>query len=140
MVGSPGVEAPFGRPTGAELLEAAAESLDQLATTGEDAVRRQLLVVAHVIRLVRRELELGHELAAAHRDRLASLGVADDQELADLARSAAPSLLERLGAALREETIGRLRIANPAWLEPRPYPNVEHIFGEIAEPETPAAP
>lgn len=127
-------EAPFGRPTAIELLEAAAGSLDEVAATVDDAARRKLRVVAHVVRLVGRELELGPELAAAHRDRLASLGVTDDRELVDLVRSATALGLEQLRPLLRDETVGRLRIASPGWLELTVHTNVDGLFAELGDP------
>src|SRR5262245_57669116 len=75
-------------PSADELLEAVTEFLrDRLGPDVPDEHRFHLRVAVNVLGIVRRELALEPSQAAAHAERLAALGVADDRELADRIRS-----------------------------------------------------
>ena len=78
---------PDDRPTAAELVEAVRDylSADVLEAT-EGRVRFHGRVAVNVLGMVVRELAAGPARAAAHRDRLAALGVSDDAELASAIR------------------------------------------------------
>jgi Domain of unknown function (DUF6285) len=71
-----------------------------------------------VLRIVERELELGHAIAESHARRLASLGFIDDAALASSLRSGAQDAsLHELGVALAGSIRDQLEVANPAYLE-----------------------
>ena len=52
---------------------------------------------------------------AAHARRLATLGVADEAELAARIRAGEVDQ-DEVGPAVREAVVARLRVANPRWL------------------------
>ncbi len=107
-------------PTAAELVAAVREFLetDVVAAT-EGRVRFHARVAANVLAMVGRELDLGAAHAAAHRDRLAALGVADDAELAAAIRAGAlDHRLEEVRAAVAAAVADKLSVANPRYAEP----------------------
>jgi aminoglycoside phosphotransferase (APT) family kinase protein len=113
---------PHDVPSAAQLLEAVREFLesDVLGAT-EGRVRFHVRVAANVVATVGRELELGTELAAAHAERLAELGVSNETELASAIRAGA--FADRLGAvsdSVRATVAGKLAVANPAYRQPPP--------------------
>ena len=97
-------------PTTGELVEEV-----QPATDGRVSFLAR--VAANVLAMVERELEYGPASEAAHRKRLAALGVADDAELAERIRTGAlDDRLPEVVSAVRATAVDRLRIANPRWL------------------------
>jgi hypothetical protein len=107
---------PHDVPTAGELIEAVEEFLrDRLAPDVPDEHRFHLRVAVNVLGIVRRELALGPEQAAAHRDRLAALGVADDRELADRIR--AGDVPPGTRAAVLASVLDKLRVANPRYAD-----------------------
>ncbi len=107
-----------GAPDAEELLAAVEEFLrDRLGPDVPDEHRFHLRVAVNVLGIVRRELALGPEQAAAHRDRLAALGVADDRELADRIR--AGEIPPGTRAAVLASVRDKLRVANPRYLDDR---------------------
>jgi hypothetical protein len=69
--------------------------------------------------MVERELVLGPAQAVAHQARLASLGCADDAELAARIRDGAlDHRAEEVRAAVAAAVRAQLEVANPRWLEP----------------------
>jgi hypothetical protein len=109
---------PHGVPTMAELAEAVREFLERDVMPGtEGRLRFHARVAANVLGQIERELALGQRHAAAHAERLASLGVADDAELARAIRDGAfDDRMPELVAALRATAIEKLRIGNPRHL------------------------
>jgi len=107
-----------GAPTSAELLEAVREWLERdVMSSTEGRLRFHARVAANVLATVERELALGVDQEAAHRDRLESLGAADDAELARAIRDG--DLDDRLDAVrtvLRADVNDRLSVANPNYL------------------------
>ena len=108
---------PHGVPTAAELLEAVGELLrgDVMGAT-DGQVRFHARVAANVVDIVGRELVLGPAHAAAHAQRLAALGVADDAELAARIRSG--DLYHRsdeVVAVVRSTVADKLAVANPRY-------------------------
>ena len=112
-----------GRPTASELLEAVSEHLDDHRGTLEGSDAFHMRVARNVVLLVQREVELGDELELRHRQRLESLGMADEAALASAIRDrrvdpSEPALVEAVRAGVRD----RLAVSHPGyWLgdEPR---------------------
>jgi aminoglycoside phosphotransferase (APT) family kinase protein len=108
---------PFGRPTAAELVEAVREYLEAAMERSEGGARFEARVARNALGIAERELRLGPALAAAHADRLAGLGFADDAALATALRSGAlddelGSVAPKLAASARDQ----LLVANPGYL------------------------
>jgi hypothetical protein len=109
--------APHDTPSAAELLDAVREFLesDVLPAT-EGRVRFHTRVAANVVAMVARELVLGPEQSAAHRTRLAGLGVHSDAELAAAIRSGAlDARADEVRAAVRATVADKLAVANPGY-------------------------
>jgi len=110
---------PHDLPSAADLLDAVREFLERDVVPATDGrLRFHARVAANVVSMVMRELELGPELAAAHAERLARLGVADDAALAQAIRSGAlDDRLEEVEAFVRAGVVDKLRVANPEYTE-----------------------
>jgi hypothetical protein len=110
-----------GIPTAAELAAALRQTLaDELVAATSGRERFLARVAAHTAGIVERELLLGPAAEAAHAERLAALGVADDAELAAAIRSGAlDARRDEVVAAVRASVVERLRIDNPRHLLPR---------------------
>lgn len=100
----------YGRPTAAELVEAVRE---QLQTAGGGDFRAR--VAANALAVVERELATGTSAESAHRDRLSSLGFADDAGLAAGIRSGAVDLTDDVLAAVRADVAERLAAYEPSY-------------------------
>jgi hypothetical protein len=112
------VTVPHDAPSAAELVEAVREWIerDVLAAT-DGRLRFHARVAANVLSMVERELQLGPAQAEAHARRLATLGCADDAELARRIRDG--SLDERLDEVrtlVRASVRDKLAVANPGYL------------------------
>lgn len=113
------MSAPHDRPTVAELVEAVREWIDRSMIDGEQEPNPfHARVASNMLRIVGRELDLGDEQAAAHRARLARLGVGDDAELAAAIRSGAfddraAEVRGLVWASVRD----KLAVANPRYLD-----------------------
>jgi hypothetical protein len=126
------------RPTAIELLEAAAEFVErEIVPITEGARQFQSRVVANVMRIVAREIEMGEQLLREEVDALAALlgESPPNPRLTDDVRNAALNLNQRLSEKIRQgeadsgsmrEQVFRvtrrivedkLRIANPRYLE-----------------------
>jgi hypothetical protein len=110
-----------GIPTAAELVNALRGFLsDDVMPGTSGALSFHARVAANVAGIVERELELGPAAAAAHRERLATLGFADDAELARAIRAGElDDRTQELAAALLATAVDDLKIANPRHIEPR---------------------
>ena len=111
---------PFGRPTAAELVESVREHLGStMAGTAAGRERFDARVARNALGIVERELQLGPALAAAHAERLAGLGFADDASLAAAIRAGRfDDDLASVGRSLASAARDQLLVANPAYLEP----------------------
>jgi hypothetical protein len=109
--------APHDAPTAIELLESVREWLDREVIPSTDGrLRFHARVASNVLGMVEREIELGPAQEAAHRDRLAQLGVADDAELAAAIRGRAfDDRAEELRGLLAEAVRDKLAVANPRY-------------------------
>ncbi|MFP5327478.1 MAG: DUF6285 domain-containing protein [Acidimicrobiia bacterium] len=111
--------APHDPPSAAELVVAVREFLERDVMQATDGrVRFHVRVAVNVLGMVERELNVGAAQEGAHRQRLAELGVADDEELVAAIREgrfdADPSpLLEALGEAVA----AKLAVANPSYAQ-----------------------
>lgn len=109
---------PHDEPTMGQLLEAVREWLqaDVLAAT-QGKMQFDTRVAINVLAIVERELELGAGHAAAHRERLRLLGVADDAALAAAIRSGElDGRLDEVRALVWESVRDKLAVANPKYL------------------------
>ncbi len=109
--------APHDAPNAMELLEAVREWIDHEVIPATDGrLRFHARVASNVLGMVEREIELGPAQEAAHRERLARLGVADDAELAAAIRARrlddrADEVRTLLAAAVAD----KLAVANPTY-------------------------
>jgi hypothetical protein len=109
-----------GRPTASELVDAVREwvETDVMAAT-EGRVAFHARVAVNALRIVERELALGPAQVAAHEERLAVLGCADDADLASRIRSGAlDDRAAEVRAVVAAAVRAQLEVANPRWLEP----------------------
>jgi hypothetical protein len=115
------VSDPHDLPDPAALLEAVREFLsDEVEPELEGRLRYHLKVAANVLAIVERELRLGDEHAARHRERLERLGFGSDAELADAIRAGAlDDRLDELAAELRQMVADKLAVARPNHVEKR---------------------
>lgn len=108
---------PHDAPTAPQLVEAVREFLERDVLTATDGrVQFHTRVAINVLGMVERELHHGAGIAAAHRQRLASLGFADDRSLALAIR--AGDLDNRLTAvrdAVFAGVYDKLAVANPTY-------------------------
>jgi aminoglycoside phosphotransferase (APT) family kinase protein len=104
---------PHDRPTADELLEAAQEWIATLPLAGGDHFLAR--VTTRALDVVRREVALGPALAARHTERLASIGVDSDVELAAQIRAGRdePAVVE----AVCDAVVDKLRVADPRQLD-----------------------
>jgi hypothetical protein len=111
-----------GVPTVDELVAAVRAFLtDDVLPATEGRLHFNTRVAANVLAMVERELVLGPGYGAAHAERLAALGVADDAELAAAIRDGRmDGRGAELIALLRRRTVERLSIANPRHLQDTP--------------------
>lgn len=111
---------PHDEPDVPTLIEAVREFLTgEVEPQTEGRLRYHLKVAANVLAIAERELRLGEEQVARHRERLHQLGFAGDRELADAIRSG--SLDERLAeleAPLRDMVADKLAVARPGYGSP----------------------
>ena len=113
------VGAPHDAPNASELLEAVREWIDRDVITATDGrLRFHARVASNVLAMVEREIELGPSQAAAHHDRLASLGVANDTELAAAIRDRQfDNRGDELRSVLGEMVADKLAVANPGYVD-----------------------
>ncbi len=109
--------APHDVPSASQLLEAVREFLesDVLSNT-EGRVRFHARVAANALGMVIREAELGEAQAAAHAERLHSLGVDSEAELAVAIRSGTlDDRLEEVRAVVTATVADKLAVAHPGY-------------------------
>jgi Domain of unknown function (DUF6285) len=112
-------DGPHDAPSTAQLVEAVREWLERdVMQATEGRLRFHTRVAINMLGMVERELELGPEMAAAHRARLDRLGVADDAELAArIRRGELDDRTAEVREVLRATVIDKLRVANPKYLD-----------------------
>jgi aminoglycoside phosphotransferase (APT) family kinase protein len=110
-------EAPglHGRPTAAELLEAVREWVaGDVREQASGRVGFHSRVAENVLATLEREVTMGPSMEADHRERLASLGVADERAFAAGVRDGSLRGDEAV-RAMAESVVDKLRVANPRW-------------------------
>lgn len=107
------------RPTAAELVAAVREFLERdVFDAVEGRVQFHTRVAMNALAMVERELALGASQAASHERDLASLGAADETELAAAIRSGAlDDRLDEVRDVVRRTVRAKLEVANPRYLE-----------------------
>ena len=108
---------PHDVPTAGELVEAVREFLEKdVMTNTEGRVQFHTRGAINVLKMVERELGSGTDQASAHAQRLASLGVATEQELCDaISSSALDDRLAEVVAVVRATVADKLAVANPPY-------------------------
>ena len=109
---------PHDAPSATELVESVREWLltDALAVAD---VRFQYMarVAINALSIVERELAMGAEQAAAHQQRLRTLGVADDAALAAAIRSGElDDRMDEVRTLVWQSVRDKLAVANPKYL------------------------
>jgi hypothetical protein len=109
---------PHDVPTAAELVEAVREWVERDASSGAPVSAFHARVAANVLAMVERELLLGDDHDRRHAERLATLGVVDDRELAAGIRSGhfdhrLPEVRDLVWESVRD----KLAVANPKYLD-----------------------
>ena len=112
--------APHDRPTIDELVESVREWLTaEVVPTTSGRLQFHARVAANVLAMVERELRLGPAQEAAHRERLAQLGVSDDAELAArIRRGELDHRYEAVRDLVRASVEDKLAVANPKYVRP----------------------
>lgn len=112
-----GPAGPHDVPSADALLDAVAGYLEaDVMPSTEGRVRFHARVAANVVAMVAREIRLGGAQALAHEQRLGSLGVADDSELASAIRSGAlEGRLDEVADVVRATVADKLDVANPGY-------------------------
>ena len=109
---------PHDMPSAQQLVESVREWLEREVLSGTTGrLQFHTRVAVNVLAMVERELELGHQQAAAHTARLAQLGCADDRELARRIREGdlddrLPEVRDLVWATVKDKLI----VANPKYL------------------------
>jgi hypothetical protein len=105
-------------PSAAQLAEAVEGFMrEELMPALEGRLQFQTLVAANVMAILRRELTDGPAAAAEHSERLAVLGIADDEALVAAIRSGEmDGRIGELLLTLRPSVEANLKIANPKHL------------------------
>lgn len=111
-----------GVPSAAELVEAVREFLERdVMSAAEGRVKFHTRVAVNVLNMVERELTLGPAQRDEQAQRLASLGVASETELAQaIKRGALDDRLGEVVEAVRADVVARLAVANPKYASPPP--------------------
>ena len=106
-------------PDAGELLDATIEFLTDVITPAVPAEHAfHLRVALNALGIVRRELTSGGDDEAAHRGRLATIGFADDAELAVALRAGQvpADLMPKVRDCLLADAEARLRVASPRFV------------------------
>lgn len=108
-----------GSPTSAELVESVREWIERdVLPTTDGRTRFHARVAANVLAMVERELLAGSAQEIEHLERLASLHMADEAELAARIRDGSlDRRLDEIRDVLRADVAARLAVANPTYAD-----------------------
>jgi hypothetical protein len=120
LVGQADPDDLFGRPSAAELL-AAVQTFVRERCSDDDPQSKYLgRVACSVLDVAAREINLGGQRRAAHRDALAAIGFATEAELALALRTGKCSVSDpAVAQSVRQAVAARLAVANPGYLNRR---------------------
>lgn len=109
---------PHDAPSAGQLLESVREWLESEVLAATDGrLHFHTRVAINVLSIVEREVALGAAHGAAHRDRLRTLGVADDEALATAIRSGQlDDRMAEVRALVWQSVRDKLAVANPKYL------------------------
>jgi len=117
---SPPVADLHGEPTASQLVEAVREFLEgDVMEATQGRVQFHARVAARALATVERELALGGADRVAHTARLASIGMADDAELAAAIQGGAVTDWDAVDRVVWADVLAKLRVANPSYLLPQ---------------------
>lgn len=104
-------------PTASQLVEAVREWLERDVLAGTSGrLQFHARVAINVLSMVEREMSLGAKQSSDHASRLASLGVANDAELAAAIRNGdLDGRLDEVIDVVRATVTDKLRVANPGY-------------------------
>ena len=110
---------PHDRPSAVELLDAVREFLElDVVVNTEGRLAFHARVAANVVAMVAREIALGPEQGADHRQRLESLGVTSEAELVAAIRSGQlDDRMQEVRAVVRATVADKLAVSNPGYSE-----------------------
>jgi Domain of unknown function (DUF6285) len=114
------VSVPHDMPTLTELVEAAREFIEsEVMERADGSLRFHARVAVNVLAIVQRELELGEAQAAAHAERLRSLGLRSERELAAAIRAGTlDDRADEVREVVRATVADKLAVANPGYAAP----------------------
>jgi uncharacterized protein DUF6285 len=114
---SPRTNWPHDVPDARELVEAVRDYLaDDLGPRAHGRDRFMLRVAANALSIAAREIEAQPADAAAHRERLATLGVDSELALSEAIRDGTfDDRRHELSAVLWQTTLAKLAVANPRY-------------------------
>jgi hypothetical protein len=118
------MSAPYDRPDALELIDAVRDFLtEEVVGAVEGRLAFHVRVAANALGIAARELRATPESAAAHAERLARFGCADDGELVAAIRSGSLDARQaELGAELRRMVWEKVQVANPRYVRPHQSP------------------
>jgi hypothetical protein len=105
-------------PSSMHLVEAVREWMERDVMTGTNGrLQFHARVAINALSMVERELKSGRGQSRRHQGRMATLGVADDAELADAIRSGRlDDRIEDVARVVRDSVVDKVAVANPAYL------------------------
>lgn len=105
-------------PSAEQLVEAVREWMERDVMTGTSGrLQFHTRVAINALSMVEREMRSGRGQSRRHQERLASLGVADDAELADAIRSGRlDDRIDDVALVVRDSVVDKVAVANPSYL------------------------
>lgn len=105
-------------PSSMQLVEAVREWMERDVMTGTTGrLQFHARVAINALSMVEREMKSGRGQSRRHQGRMATLGVADDAELADAIRSGRlDDRIEDVARVVRDSVVDKVAVANPAYL------------------------
>ena len=109
---------PHDPPSASQLIESVREWLERDVMAATDGrLRFHTRVAVNVLAMVERELDLADDQRRDHAARLATLGMADDRELASAIREGRlDDRIDEVRRLVRADVVDKLRVANPGYL------------------------
>jgi Domain of unknown function (DUF6285) len=117
-VGQPDPDDLFGRPSAGELLAVVQKFVRERCSDGDPQSKYLGRVGCSVLDVATREINLGDQRRAAHRDALAAIGFATETELALALRTGKCSVSDpAVAQSVRQAVAARLAVAHPGYVK-----------------------